>query len=308
MTLKKIFWPVVGLTAVAVSVWLLVGELRGTSFDDVRDGIVAIPPTAWAASALCSLIAYLALADYDRMALAHLGKRVPVTFVALCSFTTYALSHNLGGSVFSGAVIRYRAYATKGLTAQDVGVLVAFCWFTFVLSTVLVISVVLLGVPDLLDRFADQAGPKTAQVAAFGGLAFVAAYVIGSMLGLKPLRIGGFQLHYPTLPIVGRQLLIGPMELLAAGAVIYFALPAAGNPGYLTVLGIFLVSFSVAQISHAPGGLGVLEVVFLTGMSEMDPSAVLAALLVFRLFYLIVPLILALFVVLLFERDQFLGR
>ena len=276
MTLKKFFWPVVGLTAVAVSVWLLIGELRGTSFDDVRDGIVAIPPTAWAASALCSLIAYLALADYDRMALAHLGKRVPVTFVALCSFTTYALSHNLGGSVFSGAVIRYRAYATKGLTAQDVGVLVAFCWFTFVMSTVLVMSVVLLGVPDLLD--------------------------------LKPLRIGSFQLHYPSLPIVGRQLLIGPMELLAAGAVIYFALPAAGNPGYLTVLGIFLVSFSVAQISHAPGGLGVLEVVFLTGMSEMDPSAVLAALLVFRLFYLIVPLILALFVVLIFERDQFLGR
>jgi uncharacterized membrane protein YbhN (UPF0104 family) len=37
----------------------------------------------------------------------------------------------------------------------------------------------------------------------------------------------------------------------------------------------------------------------------MDPAAVLAALLVFRLFYLIVPLILALFVVVVFERAQF---
>ena len=58
------------------------------------------------------------------------------------------------------------------------------------------------------------------------------------------------------------------------------------------MLGVFLVSFSVAQISHAPGGLGVFEVVFLAGLSDMDPVGVLAALLVFRLFYLIIPLIL----------------
>jgi uncharacterized membrane protein YbhN (UPF0104 family) len=37
----------------------------------------------------------------------------------------------------------------------------------------------------------------------------------------------------------------------------------------------------------------------------MDPVHVLAALLVFRLFYLIIPLIVGLVVVLLFERSQF---
>ena len=74
------------------------------------------------------------------------------------------------------------------------------------------------------------------------------------------------------------------------------------------MLGIFLVSFSVAQISHAPGGLGVLEVVFLTGLPEMDPVAVLAALLVFRLFYLIIPLLGAIVIVLAFEKAQFRKR
>ncbi|RUU75196.1 UPF0104 family protein, partial [Mesorhizobium sp. M7A.T.Ca.TU.009.01.1.2] len=47
------------------------------------------------------------------------------------------------------------------------------------------------------------------------------------------------------------------------------------------------------------------EVVFLAGLSDMDPVGVLAALLVFRLFYLIIPLILGLGVVLFFERSQF---
>ncbi len=85
----------------------------------------------------------------------------------------------------------------------------------------------------------------------------------------------------------------------------YFALPEAGNPGYLVVLDIFLVSFSIAQISHAPGGLGVFEVVFLAGLSDMDPARVVAALLAFRLLYLIIPLLLGLVVVVLFEHSQF---
>jgi uncharacterized membrane protein YbhN (UPF0104 family) len=305
MNARRYFWPAVGLSAVAFSLWLLYGELRGISLDDVWDGITAISPQRWLLSTLCALGAYAALAGYDHIALLHIGKRVSWLFVTLCSFTTYALSHNIGGSVFSGAVIRYRAYGTRGLSGQEVGVLVAVCWFTFVLSTLLVSGIVLALVPDLPDRFSDLGYQHLSTGAGVAMLLIVAAYCFGSWLHLRPLRIGAFQLHYPRLPIVARQLIVGPLELLAAAGIIYFALPEAGNPGFLVVLGVFLVSFSAAQISHAPGGLGVLEVVFLTGLSDMDPVGVLAALLVFRLLYLIVPLVLSLGVVVLFERSQF---
>ncbi|OJU52312.1 MAG: hypothetical protein BGO03_18730 [Mesorhizobium sp. 61-13] len=305
MNWKRYFWPTVGLTAVAFSIWLLLDELRGISLDDVWDSLLAIPFHGWLLSALSAIVAYAALAGYDHIALLHIGKRVSWLFVTLCSFTTYALSHNIGGSVFSGAVIRYRAYGTKGLTGHEVGILVAVCWFTFVLSSILVGAIVLILVPGLFDRFSSIGFHSFSGATGLIMLLPVIAYIFGSWLHLRPLKIGSFQVHYPRLPIVARQLIIGPLELLAAAAIIYFALPEAGNPGYLVVLGVFLVSFSAALISHAPGGLGVLEVVFLAGLSEMDPVHVLAALLVFRLFYLIIPLIVGLVVVLLFERSQF---
>lgn len=305
MNWRRYFWPIVGIAAVVFSLWLLVNELRGISIDDVWDGLSAIPPRGWILAGLSSVIAYASLAGYDHIALLHIGKRVSWLFVTLCSFTAYALSHNIGGSVFSGAVIRYRAYGTRGLTGQDVGVLVAICWFTFILCSLFVGGLVLVLEPQIIDRFSGVPHHGLATAAGLAMLALVAAYAFGSWLHLKPLKIGSFQLHYPALPIVVRQLLIGPVELLGAAGIIYFAMPGADNPGYFVVLGVFVASFSVALLSHAPGGLGVFEVVFLAGMSHMDPADVLAALLVFRLFYLIIPLLIGLVVVLFFEHSQY---
>ncbi|WP_238990920.1 MFS transporter, partial [Acidovorax sp. ST3] len=99
--------------------------------------------------------------------------------MTLCSFTTYALSHNIGGSVFSGAVIRYRAYATRGLSGQEVGVLVAVCWITFVLSSILLGGIVLILIPDLFERFADVSAFKEV---GYGGLSAGAGIVVGQAI------------------------------------------------------------------------------------------------------------------------------
>lgn len=305
MKLKTYFWPTVGLCAVAFSIWLLYNELRGISLDDLGDSLGAIPLHRWLLAAGSSILAYAALAGYDHIALTHLGRKVSFAFITVCSFTTYALSHNIGGSVLSGAVIRYRAYASQGLSAQEVGVLVALCSFTFALGAILLGAFLLILEPEVFDGFVHFMPVSATRLTGIFLLLLVALYVFGSWLQLRPLKIGKFAILYPRLPIVLRQLIIAPIELIGAAGIIYFALPEAGNPGFLVVLGVFLVSFSAALISHAPGGLGVLEVVFLAGLSQMDPVAVVAALLVFRLFYLIIPLALALIVVLAFERSQF---
>ena len=93
-------------------------------------------------------LAYSALAWYDRIALLHLGRRIGWLFVGLTSFTTYAIAHNIGASVLSGAVIRYRAYSTKGLSVGEIGLLVAFCSFTFALGVVTLGGLLLLLRPE----------------------------------------------------------------------------------------------------------------------------------------------------------------
>jgi uncharacterized membrane protein YbhN (UPF0104 family) len=303
MKFRNAAWSIFGIGAVGVSVFILYREFRRISFAEVADSLAAISYGNWTLAVLATLGAYAALAWYDRIAIQHLGKKVSWLFISLCSFTTYALSHNIGASVISGAVVRYRAYSTRGLTPHEIGLLIVFCSFTFALGTVLMGGIVLTIQPDIVQRIADI----PVWIAFCLGLAMlglVGLYVLGSWLQLPPWHFRRISVHYPRLPIVLRQVVAGPLELAAAAAIIYFALPAASNPGYIVVLGVFLASFTLALLSHAPGGLGVLEVTFLAALHEMDPNDVLAALIVFRLLYLLIPFGVALVVVLLFERTQ----
>lgn len=299
---KRWIWPIVGLTAVAVSLWLLFREIRGISLEEVGDSLAAISVKDWILSITGAFVAYGALAGYDALALRHLGRRINWFFITVTSFTTYALSHNIGASVLSGSVVRYRAYSSRGLSTFEIAQLIAFCSFTFAFGTFVLTGLVLLIQPQIGTRFIEGLSLDAARWAGAAIMLLVAAYVYGSWRGFRPLKVGPVTVHYPQLKTVMLQLIIGPLELLGAAAIIYFALPTLGNPGYLTVLGIFLMSFSAALISSAPGGLGVLELLFVSGLDEMQASDVLAALLVFRLLYLIIPFALSLIVVLAFER------
>lgn len=326
-------WPLMGFVAVVWSVDLLWDKLKaeagtdaaiealleqGGFWDNLRivasriaEKIGLISPAAFLHAGLATVVAYAALAWYDRIALIHLGKEKGFSwsYISICSFVTYALSHNIGASVVSGGMVRYRAYTAKGLTAAEVAVLVALCSFTFGFGTILLMGLVLVIEPEILRPLARLSGAfaigdGTAKLIGYGLLGFCALYTIGAWLKFKPFKIGKFELIYPRLPVVARQYLAAPLELAGAAGIIYFALPEQGNPGFLIVLGAFLLSFSAGLLSQVPGGVGVMEAVFLAVMPGVPAPAVFAALLVWRMFYLILPLVISLPVVLLFERMQ----
>lgn len=330
---KKALW--LGTVALVIlwSLWLLYSKLRGEVATDpaaremlasggfwvslkviavtIGSSIGDVPASGYALAALSALLAYIALAWYDRIALIHLGRHNEISwpFIASCSFVTYALGHNLGASVLSGGLVRLRAYGACGLNAAEVAMLVALCSFTFAYGTVLLTGFVFVYQPEIVQPLADliprlDLPPTIVRLIGAAMLGLCALYVLGSWRHFKPFHFRSVHIVYPRLPVVARQLMAAPLELMAAAGIIYFVLPEAGNPGFITVLGAFLLSFSAGLISQTPGGIGVMEAVFLAVLPSVSPSDVVAALLIWRLFYLLIPLAVSLPLVVAFERAQ----
>lgn len=180
-------WPVIGLGAVAVSSWLLFKDLRGLSLASLKSALFSISLARWLLAIGSTSLAYAALAWYDQIALMHLGRRLSWRYVAVASFTAYALAHNIGASVLSGAVVRYRAYSEKGLSVGEIGVLVAFCSFTFALGAATVGGFCLLFHPRLAERFANAPLWLGQAVAAALVLA-PSLYVVGALLHFPESR------------------------------------------------------------------------------------------------------------------------
>jgi uncharacterized membrane protein YbhN (UPF0104 family) len=309
--LLEFVWPIIGILAVIISLWLLFREFEGGAVvPQIWEQLKTISFHQYLLAGFSTIAAYGALAWYDRIALRHLGvTHISWWFISLCSFTTYAIAHNIGATIFSGGMVRYRAYSTKGLSAGQVAVLVALCSLTFGLGTLLLGGLVLVFEPVQLHRLGGilpvfLTNPISARAIGFACLGLVAAYVIGSVFKLKPLVIRGFHLEYPSPAVTFQQLLAAPLELLGAAGIIYFALPEQGNPGFFIVLAVFLASFSAALVSNAPGGLGVFELLFIKAMPAVPQVQVLTALLMFRLFYLIIPLLISAVIVVVFERGK----
>jgi uncharacterized membrane protein YbhN (UPF0104 family) len=332
--LKDALWPAIGLAAVIWAMRLLYLRLKaevastaavkaeldaGTVWQNlgviarvIGAKIAAIPPEAFALAAVSTLVAYLALGWYDRLAMIHLGRERNATFsyAAITAFVTYALSHNIGASVLSGGAVRYRAYTAKGMTGGEVAVLVALCTFTFALATAFMMGLALVVAPDLLHPLtklspAFDIPDGIVRLIGAGLLAACALYIAGAFAGLRSFEIAGQRISYPGPRIVALQVVFAPLEIAGAAGIIYFALQADPHPGYFLVLGAFLLSFSAGLISQVPGGVGVMEAVFLALMPDVPASSVFAALLVWRLFYLILPLVVSLPIILAFERAQY---
>ncbi len=325
--LKDFFWPAVGLVAVSLSLKVLYAKLHAEAATDQATSalienasffeslkLIALqigskikdnPTSDFVLAFGATLLAYWALAWYDRIALIHLKKEKGISwlYVTLCSFTTYAISHNIGASVFSGGMVRYRAYTAKGLSAAEVAVLVALCSFTFAFGTTLLGGLVLLYEPQILQPVAPV-GLGMARLIGFAMVAFCLLYTIGSWLQFKPLVIRNFRLEYPGLNVVWRQWIAAPLELIGAAGIIYYAMPGPTQPDFMLVLGAFLLSFSAGLLLQAPGGIGVMEFTFIKVMPDHSASDVLAALLVWRLLYLLLPLAISIPVVLGFERSK----
>ncbi len=252
--------------------------------------VAAIPlPTLVLAAALTAL-SYIILTGYDALALAHLGYRLPFGTIATASFTSFTMSHTLGMTALTGGSVRYRLYTRAGVRPGDVVLIVALCGWTFWLGIVLAAGIGLVIAPGVaaVARFLPPALDRGAGFLLLGG---AAGYLLFVSLYRRELRLFGLRMMPPGVRLTLAQLVVGGLDLLAAAAALYVLLPAAGLPSFTIVVIVYAVAMIAGALSHAPGGLGVFETVVVLMLPHVAPGGVLAALLLFRLLYTLLPFV-----------------
>jgi phosphatidylglycerol lysyltransferase len=88
------------------------------------------------------------------------------------------------------------------------------------------------------------------------------------------------------------QLVITALDVVAAATVLYLLLPEA--PPFGAFVLIYLLALAAGVLSHVPGGVGVFEAILLAAFADTLGAAPLAAaLLLYRLIYVVLPMLVA---------------
>src|SRR6202034_4184053 len=86
---------------------------------------------------------------------------------------------------------------------------------------------------------------------------------------------------------------IGATALCLVTLAMHTLLPLRPEVSFLAVLVTFLTASFLGTISHAPGGPRVIEATMLLGLPQFQKEELVAALLMFRIRYFMLPRLLA---------------
>ncbi|MEA3132177.1 MAG: glycosyltransferase 2 family protein, partial [Gammaproteobacteria bacterium] len=133
-----------GVALFGLALFWLHHVLAQYRWQDILAHVNAIPTSRFLAAVALTCAGYGCLTLYDALGLSFAGVRVPYPRLALISFMGYAIGHNVGLNTLSGGAVRYRAYSPLGLTAKQIGTVIAFGTLTFVLGAAVLLGLSLL--------------------------------------------------------------------------------------------------------------------------------------------------------------------
>ena len=285
--------PLLGVALLIGAIYVVQREFHHLRMKDIGEALSAIPVHALVFSFAWTILSYFILTFYDRLGTIYAGHKVSYGRAAFASFCAYALSHNLGFAAVSGAAVRYRLYAHWGLTPLQIGKTVAFCSLTFGLGGMVLGGVILFIEPRAIPFF----GPYLPTMVLYGIGALLWSIVLGYVTFAKVfgrMKMFGHDIELPGWRMAIVQVLLATVDV-AVTATIFFALvPHAPGLTWLIFLGVYVASYSAGLAANLPGGIGVFDTAMLFGLSPyLSAPRIVGAILVFRLYYYVIPLFLA---------------
>src|SRR5262245_19947688 len=117
--LKAALPALAGLTLFLVALEVRRRELQTISWPTLVADVVNMPRLQLGAAVLLTAVNYAALAGYDFLAFAYIGKRLDAGRIAIASFLAFAIANSVGFVMLSGTSVRYRFYTRWGVTAEE---------------------------------------------------------------------------------------------------------------------------------------------------------------------------------------------
>ncbi|WP_284211011.1 bifunctional lysylphosphatidylglycerol flippase/synthetase MprF [Methylobacterium brachythecii] len=284
----------VGLCLTVMAAVAIHRTLGRVSIESVTKAYDQIPDSALALALLLTVVSFAAIAVYDLIAVEAVAPgRIPRIAALATGAGGYAVSNALGFPILTQGAYRMRAYGSRASGLADVGRVLGASWFALLISLVTMTALALICGPEHFGGFGDA----KAQLAALLGVA-VLGLVAGSLIWLGPtsktLRVRGFELRLPTSRAALLQICAGIVDITAAAGTLYVLLPADVAPGFPAFLLAYIAATVVGIASHAPGGLCAFEATLLASLGLADRPDLFAALLAYRIIYMLLPFGLAL--------------
>lgn len=290
--MKKIL-PYLTLVFFIVVAYFFIQSVSSINWSEVRTSLskfsffIIMPGLALAA------LDYFILANYDYLGFRYFkNDKIKYHQVLISAMTCYIFTLNLGAMV-GGVGFRFRIYSGWGIAKKFIPKIVVFATLTNWSGHALLLSTFfcfksqeindLLGVPIWLL--------KTLGIFQF---ASVLTYFI---LCFKSYAITfkGTTFTFPRISMAFLQFFLSCFQWVLLSFIIYILIHSMGHDVALErIVFTSLLSSIAGVITHIPGGLGVLETIFLKVELGVPKSDILGALIVYRVIYYFIPLLLAL--------------
>ena len=289
------YWPSIRkvlLVVFVVSVVVMLGFLaRDVDWPEVWTALRNTKPTVMVWAAGFTALSYFFYSLYDVLGRIYTRQSLGNLKVMLICAVSYAFNLSLGSFV-GGMGFRYRLYSRAGLkgstTTRILGLSLATNWMGyFLLGGVIFAS----GIVQMPQGW--EVGTGALRLI---GVALVAVAVgFWAMCAFSTRRewtIKGHAIVLPSGRMAAMEIALGMASWLSIGAILYVLFEQRVD--FFLLLGVFLLSGIAGAFAHIPGGLGVIEAVFVALLSSKVPtSQILGALVAYRALYYLAPLLLA---------------
>lgn len=291
---------IIPIAFAAIVALLLADRARKIDWPAVFEALRGYDAGTLAAAAALTAIGHLTFATYDLLARRYAGHHLPAPKVLGIAATSYVFNLNLG-ALLGGMGFRYRLYSRAGLAVGQILRVIAFALATNWTGYLLVAGAVFLLAPPALPS-EWPIGEATLRALGGGLLLLLAIWLLACALSRRrQWRYRHLQLRLPGLRLACAQLALAAASWIMIALVIERLMPAAVT--LPTVMGVYYLGTQATLVLRIPGGLGVIEAVFLALLGGTHGEApLLAALLVWRALYYLLPLLIAIPGFLLLDR------